>query len=342
MQVLETKMAAPCRRSVQHSAVVSRPHPNRFSGSCSGSLVGIKFLFHRQRIFRPQPPFTGVVSFDSSCRSGTIVHASSREAASSAGIKPQMLLKQSVAMCAAGAVLGPLLDGQHSSHDVLHYNNPFVLDMVPAGITWSLETCWWVPCLFGLAGIIIGLGYPLLDTLAQGQYMASNQACSPPSSSTSSSASQTRQDSGGPEASQPALRLVSGSSPPPWLVVFLSIGLFVLQYWLSGELDQRFHCSWSAVPSCPSIDVILLLYAALHWHVFDGSRQGLFMSTLTAVCGPLIEVALINGFQLYSYTHAQVWGIPTWIPWVYFCGGPAVGQLGRKVFAHLQIAAARN
>lgn len=33
---------------------------------------------------------------------------------------------------------------------------------------------------------------------------------------------------------------------------------------------------------------------------------------------------------------AQVLGVPTWIPWVYFCGGPAVGLLGRKVWATLK------
>lgn len=31
----------------------------------------------------------------------------------------------------------------------------------------------------------------------------------------------------------------------------------------------------------------------------------------------------------------QVLGIPTWIPWVYFAGGPAVGLLGRRVWATL-------
>ena len=35
-------------------------------------------------------------------------------------------------------------------------------------------------------------------------------------------------------------------------------------------------------------------------------------------------------------TGAQVLGVPTWIPWVYFCGGPAVGLLGRKVWATLK------
>jgi hypothetical protein len=59
------------------------------------------------------------------------------------------------------------------------------------------------------------------------------------------------------------------------------------------------------------------------------------MSCLTAVCGPAIEVGLIQGLHLYAYTQPQVAGVPTWIPWVYFCGGPAVGLLGRQVWAEL-------
>lgn len=45
-------------------------------------------------------------------------------------------------MAAASAVLGPLCDGQHSSHDVLHYfaaASPVHLSLGPFG---QLETCW--------------------------------------------------------------------------------------------------------------------------------------------------------------------------------------------------------
>jgi hypothetical protein len=61
-------------------------------------------------------------------------------------------------MFAAGAVLGPLCDGLHSSQNVLHYHQPVVLTIG----SWSLETCWWVPGLFGVAGLILGIG-PILD-----------------------------------------------------------------------------------------------------------------------------------------------------------------------------------
>lgn len=63
---------------------------------------------------------------------------------------------------------------------------------------------------------------------------------------------------------------------------------------------------------------------------------GMFMATITALAGPAIEMFLIAELDLYSYSHPTAWGIiPTWIPWVYFCGSPAVGNLGRKIRAAL-------
>ena len=60
------------------------------------------------------------------------------------------------------------------------------------------------------------------------------------------------------------------------------------------------------------------------------------MATITALAGPATEVFLIAKLDLYNYSHPTAWGIiPTWIPWVYFCGSPAVGNLGRKIQAAL-------
>lgn len=132
-----------------------------------------------------------------------------------------------------------------------------------------------------------------------------------------------------------------GAVPPSWAAVLICISLFVVQYWLSGELDQRLHPAGAeaAVVSEPlnlTIDATLAVFAALHFYAFDRTPQGLFMSALTAICGPLIEITLINQFQLYQYTHPHFLGVPSWIPEVYWCGGPAVGLLGRRVFADLQ------
>ena len=48
--------------------------------------------------------------------------------------------KHATAMAAAGAVLGPLCDGQHSRHMVLEYSNPTIIRLQP--LDWELQTCW--------------------------------------------------------------------------------------------------------------------------------------------------------------------------------------------------------
>lgn len=79
----------------------------------------------------------------------------------------------------------------------MKYAEPIRIPLPFLGYTF--ETCWWVPALFGLAGVILGVCYPLLDGYLQ--------------------------ESG-------------NSRSPPWSVVTLGISLFVLQYWASGALSE--------------------------------------------------------------------------------------------------------
>ena len=101
------------------------------------------------------------------------------------------LANEALVMFAASFVLGPLLDHQHSRFDVLHYAHPVSLDMniilAPilhnplseqfisvfsgpigfffVGESGTIETDWWVGPLFGVAGIIMGLGTTTLDSI---------------------------------------------------------------------------------------------------------------------------------------------------------------------------------
>ena len=204
-------------------------------------------------------------------------------------------------MWIAAAFLGPICDGRHSSHDVLHYATdsiagaPWLL-RAPGSELVLLETCWWVPVAFGGAGVILGAAHPLLD----------------------------RAWSGGPRA------------PPGWPVVLVSIVCFVATYDLSGQLAQQ-----AAARGPPhdwlSLDLPLLMCAVATFLVFERSPGGLLMMGLLAVIGPVAEVGLINALHLYSYTEADVAGIPSWITWVYAAGGPANGALGRQVLHELTI-----
>ncbi|PXF40243.1 hypothetical protein BWQ96_10047 [Gracilariopsis chorda] len=76
---------------------------------------------------------------------------------------------------------------------------------------------------------------------------------------------------------------------------------------------------------------ILGVMGLAEWYFMDGSVGGMVMGALTAVCGPALEVALINVAGLYSYSEWDVFGIPWMIVAVYFAGGPAVGNLGRAL-----------
>ena len=80
---------------------------------------------------------------------------------------PKIWAQQAGAMWISAALLGPVCDGRHSSHDVLHYATDSIagapwIFQAPNGVT-VLETCWWVPVAFGGAGLILGVAHPLLD-----------------------------------------------------------------------------------------------------------------------------------------------------------------------------------
>ncbi len=56
----------------------------------------------------------------------------------------------------SGAVLGQLIDFAYPLSNTLHYHHPI----------WKsggFEVCWWIPGLYGVAGMILWVGYPLWD-----------------------------------------------------------------------------------------------------------------------------------------------------------------------------------
>ena len=236
---------------------------------------------------------------------------------------PTLLRDQAIVMALASAILGPLLDNQHSMYGVLTYAHPITITL-PRLLT--VETTWWTPLLFGLAGIIIGVGTPALDTLA--------------SSSTSSEPTTNIIDKDGDKEDRSLLWKGEQGSvhsmEPSWSWVCLGISAFVLQYWLSAILDSSWYSVNVPGTAVPAVDAVLALAALATWGVFDFTLQGFFMAVLTGISGPVVEIGLISQ-DLYHYTHQQIFdSVPTWIAWTYFAGGPAVGNLGRKTAAILQ------
>ena len=111
---------------------------------------------------------------------------------------------------------------------------------------------------------------------------------------------------------------------PSWPKILYGVSLFSGQYYLSGLMDY-------GLLSGTTMNVTLALVGLIGYLVFDSSISGLLLAIATAVGGPIIEIFLINIPHLYQYTHQDFYGICSWIPWVYFLGAPAVGNLARRI-----------
>ena len=237
-------------------------------------------------------------------------------------------------MWISAALLGPVCDGRHSSHDVLHYATDSIagapwIFQAPNGVT-VLETCWWVPVAFGGAGLILGVAHPLLDR-----------------------------------------RWGDGTRQPPgWPLALLNVACFVLCYDLSGALAQAAAARGGAHDYL-ALDAPLFACMVAIFLAFERTKGGLLMMLLLATIGPVTEIGLINVLHLYSYTDpdfagmatlthslplplplprlcgpprscacprlpASLTGIPSWIAWVYAAGGPANGALGRQFLYELE------
>lgn len=112
---------------------------------------------------------------------------------------------------------------------------------------------------------------------------------------------------------------------PSWPKVLYNISLFSGTYYLSGALDFL-----GADPL--SINILLSSIALGGFLFFDASRAGLLLALATAFAGPAAEVFLVNVPHLYTYTHADLFGVCSWIPAVYFLGASAVGNLARAFY----------
>ncbi|CAE7374004.1 INSIG2 [Symbiodinium natans] len=196
------------------------------------------------------------------------------------------------ALTASSAVLGPALDGTaHGNFGVLAYHFPPPVPVM-LGSYKLFSTAIWVPPLFAFAGLLISSLYWLIDN---------------------------------------ALAVKAEQRSPSLLQTLAAVMCFAANYWASGFMSSNDLGTGKTVQRL--ISCVLALWAISAWRVFDGTTTGLVVSVMTAVGGTLIEVFLINApwWDLYAYSKADFWGVDSWIPWVYFCGAPAVGNLSRLI-----------
>eukprot|EP00933_Yihiella_yeosuensis_P054345 TRINITY_DN52762_c0_g1_i1.p1 TRINITY_DN52762_c0_g1~~TRINITY_DN52762_c0_g1_i1.p1 ORF type:complete len:337 (+),score=51.45 TRINITY_DN52762_c0_g1_i1:60-1013(+) len=132
-----------------------------------------------------------------------------------------------------------------------------------------------------------------------------------------------------------ALQTSDDRRSPSAIFTLAAVAAFAANYIASGFL-------WSQGVAAGPLAIILGIWDVLTWWIFDSTTAGLIVSVLTAVGGPLIEVFLVNApwWDLYVYNQADLWGVDSWIPWVYLCGAPAVGCVARLVRQRLGLTTA--
>jgi hypothetical protein len=118
-----------------------------------------------------------------------------------------------------------------------------------------------------------------------------------------------------------AYRGLGGARATSRGAVAVSFALFAAAYWASGYLP---------VANAAKCAVVGAMFVT-GWCVSDRTWQGLVLSGVAAVGGPITEITLSH-FGLFAHLRADFWGIPMWLPFLYLASGPAIGQLARIVF----------
>jgi hypothetical protein len=82
----------------------------------------------------------------------------------------------------------------------------------------------------------------------------------------------------------------------------------------------------------PAADSILAVCAVLTYLLFDCTAMGLVVAVVAALLGPVVEITLSSGYQLFYYTRPDSMGVPSWLCWLYVAAAAAVGSLGRQLW----------
>ncbi|MCC7442267.1 MAG: hypothetical protein IT285_11575 [Bdellovibrionales bacterium] len=156
---------------------------------------------------------------------------------------------------------------------------------------------WWVPLLFGSATLAIGLSHPLMDDLARRM------------------------------APKWAMRTLWGPRTRPGMASALGLVgpflMFEVAYIASGYLPR---------PPGGAADLILISMALVCWAAFDSTIHGGFLALSTGFVGSFAEWSLIQaGVFRYEPGMDNLFGVASWLPWIYCCASVGAGHFGRFI-----------
>ncbi len=188
------------------------------------------------------------------------------------------LKKNVLILFSLGFFLGPIGDFCHVVAKTTGY---------PQGIfgIYFFRIPFWVPFLFGLATLAIGLSHPRLDRLL------------------------------GKPPVRPGMK--------NWTKVGTGILLFLSLYGISGFMPWK---------TGGINDLVLAGLGLFLWWEYDRSWQGIVLGILTAIAGTCVEIALVHlGAFFYLPPKNNLFGVASWLPWLYFAASVTVGNLGRRL-----------
>jgi hypothetical protein len=115
-------------------------------------------------------------------------------------------------------------------------------------------------------------------------------------------------------------RAVGGKRPPPsWPELALGLVIFGALYFFSGF-----------GPVSNPVKLAVLGVAALGLFAWlDRTVAGAAMMLVTALVGPTVESILVHA-GAFEHLKADVLHVPLWLPGLYACSGPVIGQGARR------------
>ena len=87
------------------------------------------------------------------------------------------------------------------------------------------------------------------------------------------------------------------------------------------------------LPASSETKLALLAFSGLVlFRALDGSRAGAVLLAIGVVAGPLAEAGLIR-LGLFHYRDPELLGVPIWLPALYACVTPVIGQVARRALS---------